>query len=591
MTACKPGDLLVFGEAMNEINLRISLFDNKRSTRPQVKTLTWQSFFKVVASPVVRMEKDGELFSPVVFTPPYRKKENVRSVALLVLDYDHLADVEGDFNVWCDLGVACLLYTSHSHLRKTECNPNAEPRFRVVVLLFEPIPAKYFASLWAWAAAQSGGKIDGAAKDSSRMYYLPAIYSADSPFEFRVSDGEPLDWRRLNLTAEPEKPAAKEKKPRSMGSGIARPAATLTAEDEALVEMARQRFGAKFDRLYSGSAVDYPDPKSGLPDDSRADIAFAVMLLLVGAIDAQVERIWRGCGRNREKLNRHKSYIPMTIDSAREWIESHQDVVDISDLEEIDPGDPPVSDNPVREKYLRQVARNTAKVMETYTILLRLLNFKKNHLRLLCALTAIGRDRLGTFVAAQEWIREKYQEGGENSSEDTVRRDIKRLRAEQEELGIALISYTAGSMNAQGEKFASQFKNHLLRYALEAISLALDIRNQFKHSSAALEAACKVVVERIPRVEPKTTDLGVKQKKMKTISDLESRRYHYENAMIEQMIAEGWSQSEIEAQFETLEHDRQRRVNESFRIRVRPISKSVVREGNQNHWGSSLPPQ
>jgi hypothetical protein len=232
-------------------------------------------------------------------------------------------------------------------------------------------------------------------------------------------------------------------------------------------------------------------------------------------------------------------------------------------------------DDPGREKYLRQCARNAAKVMEAYVTLLKLLGFKKNHTRLLLALTAVGRAKLGTFVAAQSWLKERYQEHCEHSSEETVRRDIKKLLEEQAELGVRLISYTPGTMNAKGERFASQFKNHLLRYALEAISISMDIHKDYNYTSAALEAACREVIANIPHEEPTTFKGQAKRQRVKTKSDLEIRLNKSENELIEWMIAQGWAQSEIDAEFEELERERRRRVNEAFRIRIQPNSKSA----------------
>jgi hypothetical protein len=41
-------------------------------------------------------------------------------------------------------------------------------------------------------------------------------------------------------------------------------------------------------------------------------------------------------------------------------------------------------------------------------IFLRLLGFQENHSGFPNAITAIGKDRLGTFIASQEWLRKYY---------------------------------------------------------------------------------------------------------------------------------------------------------------------------------------
>jgi hypothetical protein len=354
----------------------------------------------------------------------------------------------------------------------------------------------------------------------------------------------------------------------------------LTLDDEELLDRARNAAnGAKFGRLWSGDSSEYGD------DVSDADQGFVNLLCFWSQDDAQVERLWKSSERYRGKLQR-ADYITRTIAKARAYqtasyngdVQSAGDEQDISDLEEMNCDDFPIVDNPKREKYLRQCARNAGKVMEAYVTFLKLLGFKKNHTRLLLALTAVGRDKLGTFVAAQSWLKERYQAQGEHSSEETVRRDIKKLLEEQAELGVRLISYTPGTMNAKGERFASQFKNHLLRYALQAISISLDIRKNYNHTSAALEAACKEVIASIPQEEPTILKGQAKRQRVKTKSDLETRLNKSENELIEWMIADGWAQSEIDAEFDELERERRRRVSEAFRIRIKPIGKPAREE-------------
>jgi hypothetical protein len=147
----------------------------------------------MAAHPVVRERKDGPLISPASFRELHRLNINVIALSLLVLDCDHDAVWGKDFEVW--KRYRFFAYTSHSHLRKTKENPLAEPRFRIVIAIDSPILADKFPLLWHWAALESGGKIDEAVKDLSRMYYLPAKASQDAPYDFYVNEGEPLDWQ------------------------------------------------------------------------------------------------------------------------------------------------------------------------------------------------------------------------------------------------------------------------------------------------------------------------------------------------------------------------------------------------------------
>jgi hypothetical protein len=192
--------------------------------------------------------------------------------------------------------------------------------------------------------------------------------------------------------------------------------------------------------------------------------------------------------------------------------------------------DPPISDDPAREKYLRQLCRNAAKVIDACSIILRLLGFEKNHTRLLNALISIGGDRLRIFKAYQISIREPYASSGREVTEKTVQRDIKKLREEQQALGVLVISYTPGSKDfAKNQSYPCRFQNYLLRYALQAINIAIDTRDDFDYSREALEAACQQVIATIPRTEvlqkePETnkeTSPNASKEKLKAIRQTE----------------------------------------------------------------------
>src|SRR5215211_1217234 len=92
-----------------------------------------------------------------------------------------------------------------------------------------------------------------------------------------IVDGNPLDWRTLSLVpsqentdnptkskAEPEKPQAKTPQP-------------LSLEDKQILELAKQRYGGKFERLLSSDSSGYLK-SNGEPDVSRADCAFILIL-------------------------------------------------------------------------------------------------------------------------------------------------------------------------------------------------------------------------------------------------------------------------------------------------------------------------
>lgn len=243
--------------------------------------------------------------------------------------------------------------------------------------------------------------------------------------------------------------------------------------------------------------------------------------------------------------------------------------VDISELTEEEPYDPPLSDNPARERYLRQLARDVGLVLDACLILLRLLGFERNHSRILTALIAVGGDRLGVFRTYLSSLRQRYAQSGQAASEDTVRRDLKKLLAEQEERGVAIISYKPGWFDLEAKQgHPSRFQIYLVRYALLALSLALDMTPTGKVEARTLQQACVIIAQDIPRLPPGKPAVPAKRKpkRVKTIRELESRLYTQENALIEQMMYEGWSQSDVETEFEQIEMQRQKRIAETFRF-------------------------
>lgn len=182
------------------MNFILSIFNDKSDNLPQQVVRTWPQLCQRFAAPVVRQEKDGTLFSPARFTPPVRRAANVVEVSLLVLDCDHGLKQMADINkqvLSAVPGLAFAIYSTHSHRQVTKSNPLAESRYRVVVPLAAPVPVAEFAKLWQWAAAIPGLQIDQQAKDASRIYYTPAKFADEAPYEWHVERGEFLQWEKV----------------------------------------------------------------------------------------------------------------------------------------------------------------------------------------------------------------------------------------------------------------------------------------------------------------------------------------------------------------------------------------------------------
>jgi hypothetical protein len=186
------------------MRFNISLFRNKRDVKPQLVERSWAEICDRISKPQIRFEKDGPLFSPATFDPPQRLNRNVRELSILVLDCDHAADFDGLLASMRPLSCAFAIYSTHSHCRVTQGNPNGESRFRIIIPLMKPISAADFPRLWNWAAQLKGITVDGQAKDTSRMFYTPVKASEDAPYVFHIEEESFLDWSQLFLVEEAE---------------------------------------------------------------------------------------------------------------------------------------------------------------------------------------------------------------------------------------------------------------------------------------------------------------------------------------------------------------------------------------------------
>ena len=180
---------------------QISLFQNKTDNQPKLVRRSWRQLCDEFQRPQIRASKDGLLFSGATFEPARRLKENVRELSLLGFDVDHNADFDDVKSRFDALKCAYAIHSTHSHLRRTEKNPNAEPRFRVIVPLLKPITSKDFPNLWQYVKFTTVLPFDESAKDASRMFYTPAKADENAAFVCHIQTGAFLDWQILPLDA------------------------------------------------------------------------------------------------------------------------------------------------------------------------------------------------------------------------------------------------------------------------------------------------------------------------------------------------------------------------------------------------------
>lgn len=141
--------------------------------------LAWPASFSTVEDYVLRDEKDGYLWSPVLLHEDETRISNraVKAVTALVYDLDHVpADALplalgafADNEAGAPYELCC--HTSFNHT-------TASPRMRLVLPLASPVDVATHRRLWEWGAARihvaSGHTVDVACKDPARRYFYPA---------------------------------------------------------------------------------------------------------------------------------------------------------------------------------------------------------------------------------------------------------------------------------------------------------------------------------------------------------------------------------------------------------------------------------
>jgi hypothetical protein len=130
-------------------------------------------------------KKDFRLWAPSLYKPASRRgSENVVYLSCLVLDYDDgtpLRDASETWEAWFH-----IVHTTWSH---TE----AHNKFRVVVPLAQPVPAKLWRQVWHWAEDFVGRVIDPACKGEGHAFALPVVPDQAHPREAFSTPGPLLD--------------------------------------------------------------------------------------------------------------------------------------------------------------------------------------------------------------------------------------------------------------------------------------------------------------------------------------------------------------------------------------------------------------
>jgi putative DNA primase/helicase len=180
--------------AVPERTFPSTLFGSLNDTAPRPVEWSVHDMAKELTRFTVLPNKEAaELFSPASFREGgSRRKDDVESISMLVLDADHVSALDAPIQKLEALGYVTIWYTTFRHA------PEA-PRFRIIVLLAQPVSAKdwevFYPTAAKWIGEKIGVEFDRSVKDGSRFFFLPnhapgADHRADVFHEF---DGKLLD--------------------------------------------------------------------------------------------------------------------------------------------------------------------------------------------------------------------------------------------------------------------------------------------------------------------------------------------------------------------------------------------------------------
>lgn len=166
----------------------ISWYASARDNRPRRIEAEWSRLVARLTTHQIREgvadKRDLPAWSPAVLAPGARRANDaVEAVSCIVLDYDDGTELATAREPWMDW--PHIWHTSWSHTEELA-------KFRLVIPLARAVPVVAWRWVWAWAARRAAGGIDQACKDASRLYFLPAVKSANAPRWAGVHD--PGGW-------------------------------------------------------------------------------------------------------------------------------------------------------------------------------------------------------------------------------------------------------------------------------------------------------------------------------------------------------------------------------------------------------------
>jgi hypothetical protein len=203
--------------------LDIAVFQHQEDKTPQSHQIAWDKFAQRLAKHDERQAKNGRLWSPTKYVAGMtRSKDGVATVTALVFDFDHQCG-EPD---WTPLeGYEYVAHTTWKH-HAGDSHPECQGRpdcshWRIILPLAREVTGTQWPEVWVRARHLLCPEADKAAKDASRIYYLPSCRPGN-PRDVRRNEGRPVDPDTLPPLPKPP-PRSKPERTGSTYSGEERP--------------------------------------------------------------------------------------------------------------------------------------------------------------------------------------------------------------------------------------------------------------------------------------------------------------------------------------------------------------------------------
>ncbi len=174
-----------------EVKYPISFYGNLTSTEAKTIEVTWDKVCTKLAEPIISDTKEVSLYGPYRLDDgATRSNNNVREVSWLVFDIDDAQGRLAQDIVNLVIDYDAILHSTWSHTKEN-------PRYRLIINLLNPIPAKHFSTVrngFLFFNAELASIIDKACSDPSRAYYLFSYPNERKDYaEYIVNKGRPLD--------------------------------------------------------------------------------------------------------------------------------------------------------------------------------------------------------------------------------------------------------------------------------------------------------------------------------------------------------------------------------------------------------------